>query len=72
MDAESLILSGINIVLYCLTNATLTRGIANLFAAIKTLLLTLELWKSNPFQTSLMSTKATAKLSLLYLEHIVI
>ena len=43
MDAESLILRGNNIFLHGLTNATLTRGIANLFAAIKTLLLTLEL-----------------------------
>ena len=43
MDAESLIQRGINIFLHGLTNAALTRGIANLFAAIKTLLLTLEL-----------------------------
>ena len=37
MDAESLMLHGNDIFLHGLTNATLTRGIANLFAAIKTL-----------------------------------
>ena len=48
MDAESLILRGINIFLHGLTNATLTRGIANLFAAIKTLLLTADIRVASP------------------------